>query len=163
MSNLQCPRLCMLHLTIHKGSSGTHRHSSTTRHLRSIPVEDILYAIFEQLAVPEGMWFDYDVSKRLEPADGHMTEQGRRLAVNKATLATCARVCRAFFEPAISVLWRDLDDLEAIFALEKFKDAYDMGVSTPPEASQSVNSWIFLARPPSRTKVTETRAISRTC
>ena len=34
------------------------------------------------------------------------------------TLARCARVSRAFFLPAVSVLWRDLDDLRPLATLD---------------------------------------------
>ena len=35
----------------------------------------------------------------------------------RATLCNCALVCRAFFRPAASVLWRDLDEFGPVHAL----------------------------------------------
>ncbi|KAI0687392.1 hypothetical protein C8T65DRAFT_818995 [Cerioporus squamosus] len=76
---------------------------------------DILYAIFNHLAVPDRSWYEYE-----GPAvpGRERSPQQQDEAIRRATLAACVRVCCAFFEPAASVLWRDLDDLGLVAAFD---------------------------------------------
>ena len=62
--------------------------------------EDVLCAIFEQFDLHggSGIYTTPDVA-------------------TQATLAHSARVCKAFYEPAIRVLWRRLEDCYPLFAL----------------------------------------------
>ncbi len=74
--------------------------------------QDVVYAIFEHFAVPDALWYDYDTATRsTKSADD--TEERRD------TLARCARVCRAFLFPAVSILWRNPDSLETLSALSQ--------------------------------------------
>ena len=36
---------------------------------------------------------------------------------DKRTLAASARVCRQWFEPAIRILWKDIDEMDILFRL----------------------------------------------
>ena len=87
---------------------------STASTTDAILHEDILYTLFEHLAPSDGSWYEYE-----GPAapGSPPSPQERELASRIATLASCALVCRAFFRPAASVLWRDLDDFGPVHAL----------------------------------------------
>ncbi len=80
---------------------------------RALTCYDVLCAIFEQLAASEQFWYDYDVSI----GDANCWYARRTDSLRRSTLARCARVCTAFLEPAISVLWRDIDSLEPLIAI----------------------------------------------
>ena len=76
--------------------------------------QDILYSIFEYFAAPETAWYDFDIVTRKAKSANDPEE-----AVRRRTLASCARVCREFLFPAMTVLWRDLDSLDPLAALAK--------------------------------------------
>ncbi|KAI0730765.1 hypothetical protein C8Q76DRAFT_833322 [Earliella scabrosa] len=77
---------------------------------RALLCYDVLCTIFEQLAASEELWYDYDVST----GDASSWYERRADCEQRRTLARCARVCRAFFTPAVAVLWRDLDSLAPV-------------------------------------------------
>ena len=77
---------------------------------RALLCYDVLCTIFEQLAASEELWYDFDVST----GDASSWYERRADCEQRRTLARCARVCRAFFTPAVAVLWRDLDSLAPI-------------------------------------------------
>ncbi len=103
-------------------------HGPATRAMLN---HDILYVIFEQLAAPDRSWYKYEGVT----VPGRVQERGE--AIRRATLASCVRVCRAFFEPAACVLWRDLVDLGAIPACDEGVSC-DATVSVSPEISYSL-------------------------
>ena len=79
---------------------------------RALLNQDVVYAILQHLAIPDASWYDYDtVTRGAKSRD----DAGER----KGTLARCARVCRSFLFPAMSVLWRNLGSLDALCALEE--------------------------------------------
>ncbi|KAJ8474448.1 hypothetical protein ONZ51_g7215 [Trametes cubensis] len=76
---------------------------------------DVLFAIFEYLENLEESWYDYDPSTQ-EASSWY----SRQLAwQSRSTLASCSRVCRAFFRPAAALLWRNVDDVSHLIALLK--------------------------------------------
>ncbi|KAI0738487.1 hypothetical protein C8Q80DRAFT_1275478 [Daedaleopsis nitida] len=87
---------------------------------RALECYDLLCCVFDQLAATEHSWYDYDVSTN----DAHCWSARRADSHHRRTLARCARVCKAFFTPAVSVLWRDIDNvahlIPAIRASEPF-------------------------------------------
>ncbi|KAI0675797.1 hypothetical protein C8Q78DRAFT_964531 [Trametes maxima] len=80
---------------------------------RALSSYDILFTIFEHLEGSEQGWYDYDPSTG-DSNDWHTRQLG---AECRCALARCARVCRAFFHPAIAILWRNVDDLSPLFDL----------------------------------------------
>ena len=73
---------------------------------RVLLCRDILAEIFEQMS-PDWLEIglcDPDAARRQRKA-------WRR------TLASCARVCHGFRDPALDVLWRVLDDVDVVFDL----------------------------------------------
>ncbi|KAI0372622.1 hypothetical protein BV20DRAFT_1050514 [Pilatotrama ljubarskyi] len=80
---------------------------------RALSCYDVLYTVFEHFADSEDSWYDYDAST------GHSRAWFARqaAAANRCILARCARVCRAFFHPAVALLWINLDDPSQVFAL----------------------------------------------
>ncbi|PIL24728.1 hypothetical protein GSI_12614 [Ganoderma sinense ZZ0214-1] len=76
----------------------------------ALSCHDILCTIFEQFVVAEDKWSDYDTSI----GDANSWFARRADASRRRTLARCARVCKAFFAPAITVLWRDIDNLSPL-------------------------------------------------
>ncbi|KAI8985576.1 hypothetical protein BD414DRAFT_441235 [Trametes punicea] len=74
---------------------------------------DILFAVFQHLESPEETWYDYDPTIQ-ESSAWHIRHAA---AENRRTLASCAQVCRAFFQPAVALLWRDVDDTSQLFDL----------------------------------------------
>ena len=74
---------------------------------RALQCYDILRSIFEELAPLEEVWYDHEVAF----GNGNAWYSRQVDFARKNTLARCARVCKAFYTPAISVLWRDLDNL----------------------------------------------------
>ena len=90
---------------------------------------DVLFAIFEYLENLEESWYDYDPSTQ-EASSWY----SRQLASqSRSTLASCSRVCRAFFRPAAALLWRNVDDVSHLIALLKSAPPLPMG----PLASHS--------------------------
>ena len=85
---------------------------------KALNVLDILYSIFEELAVPEDAWFHYDVLTGGSPAK--QVPESIDKAERRRTLARCMRVCKAFSLPAGSVLWRDLDGVNPVPCDESF-------------------------------------------
>ncbi|TBU47558.1 hypothetical protein BD309DRAFT_456494 [Dichomitus squalens] len=74
--------------------------------------QDVLYTVFEHFVASETAWYDFDImTRRVKSVDD--PEE----IVRRRTLASCARVCRAFLFPAMTILWRDLDSLEPLNAL----------------------------------------------
>ncbi|KAI0773324.1 hypothetical protein BD413DRAFT_603656 [Trametes elegans] len=80
---------------------------------RALSCYDVLYAVFENFECSEDAWYDYDP----RTDDSHAWYSRRLHAVSRTTLARCARVCRAFFHPAVSILWKDIDDLSSLLAV----------------------------------------------
>ncbi|KAI0349557.1 hypothetical protein OH77DRAFT_1431963 [Trametes cingulata] len=80
---------------------------------RALTCYDILYAIFEHFEDSDDSWYDYDPST----GDSRAWYARQAAAANRCTLARCARVCRAFFHPAVALLWRNLEDPSQLFAL----------------------------------------------
>ncbi|KAI0642232.1 hypothetical protein C8Q79DRAFT_917671 [Trametes meyenii] len=80
---------------------------------RALSSYDVLFTIFEHLEGSEQGWYDYD------PSTGDSNDwRARQLGAEcRCALARCARVCRAFFYPAVAILWRNVDDLSPIFDL----------------------------------------------
>ena len=76
----------------------------------ALSCHDILCTIFEQFVVAEDKWSDHDTSI----GDANSWFARRADASRRRTLARCARVCKAFFAPAIAVLWRDVDNLSPL-------------------------------------------------
>ena len=77
---------------------------------RALACYDVLIAIFDHFLASEDAWFDYDSSI----GDSKAWYSRRAEAERRATLARCARVCRAFSAPAIAVLWKDIDTLSPL-------------------------------------------------
>lgn len=80
---------------------------------RALSCADILYTILEHFQSSEVSWYDYDPATN-DAAAWYVRDSD---ASNKSTLARCARVSRAFFYPAVALLWRDVDDLSGLFTL----------------------------------------------
>ncbi|OJT11653.1 hypothetical protein TRAPUB_11826 [Trametes pubescens] len=80
---------------------------------RALSCADVLYTILEHFQSPEVSWYDYDPATN-DASAWYVRDSD---ASNKSTLARCARVSRAFFYPAVALLWRDVDDLSGLFAL----------------------------------------------
>ncbi|TFK83877.1 hypothetical protein K466DRAFT_665532 [Polyporus arcularius HHB13444] len=78
--------------------------------------QDILQVIFEALAAPDNSWYEYE---GVAIPGRACWSQERDEVIRRATLAACVRVCRAFFEPAACVLWKDLDDLGVLPACDE--------------------------------------------
>ncbi|CDO77435.1 hypothetical protein BN946_scf184857.g42 [Trametes cinnabarina] len=74
---------------------------------------DVLYAIFEHFDTLEETWYDYDWATQ----ESHAWHIRQASVEGRRTLALCARVCRAFFNPAVALLWRNVDDLSRVFDL----------------------------------------------
>ncbi|KAM5536653.1 hypothetical protein V8D89_009748 [Ganoderma adspersum] len=83
---------------------------ATPRPHWALSCHDILCTIFEQFLVAEDTWYDHDTSI----GDANSWFARRADACRRHTLARCARVCKAFFAPAIAVLWRDVDNLSPL-------------------------------------------------
>ncbi len=96
--------------------------------------QDILQVIFEELAAPDHSWYEYE---GVAIPGRACWSQERDEVIRRATLAACVRVCRAFFEPAACVLWKDLDDLGVIPACD-VGVLCDVAVSVSPEISCSL-------------------------
>ncbi|KAL1941216.1 hypothetical protein VTO73DRAFT_7428 [Trametes versicolor] len=80
---------------------------------RALSCADILYTILEHFQSSEVSWYDYDPATN-DAAAWYVRDSD---ASNKRTLARCARVSRAFFYPAVALLWGDVDDLSGLFTL----------------------------------------------
>ncbi|KAH9846129.1 hypothetical protein C2E23DRAFT_854458 [Lenzites betulinus] len=80
---------------------------------RALGSYDILFTIFLHLDGLEASsrWYDYNPT-----VAGAATNNGQRTA-GRRTLAHCARVCHSFFHPAVSILWKDIDDVSQISTL----------------------------------------------
>ncbi|KAI0333838.1 hypothetical protein GY45DRAFT_1343742 [Cubamyces sp. BRFM 1775] len=74
---------------------------------------DLLFSIFEYLENLEETWYDYDPTT--QEASSWYTRQ--LAAQSRSTLASCSRVCRAFFRPAAALLWRNVDDVSHLITL----------------------------------------------
>ena len=74
---------------------------------RALRCRDIQLEIFEQMSVP---WFEDDPFNTLEYSPSVITPW-------RHTLASSARVCRAFSELALDILWRTLDDIGVLFKI----------------------------------------------
>ena len=85
-------------------------HPSNSPQHQALASYDILASIFDQLETSEEAWYDYD------PSTGESTAWYQRHAETerRVTLARSSRVCRAFFSPAVAVLWRNLDCLSPL-------------------------------------------------
>ena len=74
---------------------------------------DIVYTILEELAVPVDSWYRHDAVFKARLSAELQNDQADKFE-RRRTLAACARACRAFYTPASSVLWRDLDDVNPL-------------------------------------------------
>ena len=72
--------------------------------------QDVICAILEHLAIPDASWYDYETATR-------STKSVKDTAERRGTLARCARVCRTFLFPAMSILWRNIGSLETLHVL----------------------------------------------
>lgn len=72
--------------------------------------EDVLHCILEQLSLPEDTWYEVET---IPPKRHERAHCWHEYVARRATLARCAHVCRAFFELATPLLWRDVDDVRA--------------------------------------------------
>ncbi|KAH9852599.1 hypothetical protein C2E23DRAFT_885363 [Lenzites betulinus] len=80
---------------------------------RALSCYDVLFTVFQHFQSSESSWHDYDPT-----TDTVTTWYARDIGTaNKRSLARCARVSRAFFHPAVALLWRNVDDLSGILAL----------------------------------------------
>ena len=86
-----------------------HTMSSTDRALTCV---DILDEVFERVIRMDDAKADSD----------HRHHVGRR------ALAHCARVCKVFFEPAVRVLWAQLDSVLPLFHTLPSLKSYDRNV-----------------------------------
>ncbi|KAI0629342.1 hypothetical protein C8Q77DRAFT_1065829 [Trametes polyzona] len=96
---------------------------------RALACHDILITIFDYFRTPDSAWFDYD------PATHNASAWYTRdaLARDRQTLARCARVCRAFFYPAVTSLWSSIDELSDLLTV--MRDA-----SLPPFLGQPIQA-----------------------
>lgn len=84
---------------------------TTTRPHRVLEMDDILSPIFEAVIYPSTPYYEFHA---------HLE--------NKRTLARAARVCKAFSKPALSVLWRTIDDVLPLFrVLSCIQILYEFG------------------------------------
>ncbi|OCH92348.1 hypothetical protein OBBRIDRAFT_455629 [Obba rivulosa] len=67
---------------------------------RALQMEDILHYVFEEVLLSVPYWDKFNGARE-----------------NKATLARAARACKAFTKPALSVLWRDIENLVPLFRI----------------------------------------------
>ena len=100
--------------------------------------EDVLYCIFEHLAIHEHQWYAFDPPHLMRVDGGPEESEDSRLVSkqkSRLALARCARVCRAFFRPAASVLWRYLDDTRPLQRLIQYLP-HDAPDSTPSKVQE---------------------------
>ena len=102
-------------------------HTPHAAQHRALSCHDILFTIFDQLATPEAAWYDYDALIEGPQSWYSCKPEAER----RATLARCARVCRAFFGPAIAVLWKNVDSLSPLVAILGTPIHHDVRPSLP--------------------------------
>ena len=73
---------------------------------RALSCYDVLSMIFEHFE-REDTWYDHDTSI----GDGNAWFARRADIPRRRCLARCGRVCKDFFFPAITILWRHIDSL----------------------------------------------------
>ncbi|TBU34086.1 hypothetical protein BD311DRAFT_341892 [Dichomitus squalens] len=79
---------------------------------RALSCYDILCMIFDHFE-REDPWYDHDTS--IGDANSWFARQAD--ALRKRTLGRCARVCKAFSDPALAILWRNIDNLSPFLSV----------------------------------------------
>ena len=84
--------------------------------------QDLLYAIFEQLAIPNAIWYHHNALTGSFAPGKLQADDRDQLRERRQALACSALVCKSFFLPAASVLWRDLDDAGPLLRLAQLDE-----------------------------------------
>ncbi|KAI0794447.1 hypothetical protein C8Q74DRAFT_577076 [Fomes fomentarius] len=92
--------------------------------------EDVLHCILEQLTLPEDTWYEFETIPPQQDERAHWHEY----VAQRAALARCARVSRAFFELATPLLWRDVYDVRAILCSLDDTPPWSRSQPLPPPA-----------------------------